>query len=187
MTTYDANNGELVWRTYTIPQPGEPNFGSWPGETWKTGRAQPWGPAPAFDPETNLLIFGTGEPSPVYDPEFRPGDNLYSVSTLAVDADTGEIVWYFQEVPNDQWDGDSTSSRMLYTTTDSAGDMRNAVSNWGRMGYFYQFDRATGEFLNATAQTENITWTAGIDEKTGLPIEYDPNAGLQEYAGVNQA
>ena len=179
MVAYDANNGELVWRTYTIPQPGEANFGTWPGETWRTGRAQPWGPAPAFDPETNLLYFGTGEPSPVYDPEYRPGDNLYSASTLAVDADTGEIAWFFQEVPNDQWDGDSTSSRMLYPTPDG-----NVVANWGRMGFFYQLERLRGEFLNATAQTDNITWTAGIDPKTGHPIEYDPNVGLQTYTGV---
>ncbi len=184
MAAYDANNGELVWRRYTIPQPGEPNFGTWPGDTWKSGGAMPWGPAPAFDPELNRLYFGTGEPSPVYDPEFRPGDNLYSVSTLAVDADTGEIAWYFQEVPNDQWDMDSTSSRLLYTIADSAGVERKVVSNWARPGFFYQFDRATGEFLNATAQVENINWTAGIDPKTGKPLEYNPAGGLQTYAVV---
>jgi len=135
----------------------------------------PWGPPPAFDPETNLLYFGTGEPSPVYDPEFRAGDNLYSASTIAVDADTGALAWFFQEVPNDQWDGDSTSSRMLY---------EGVVSNWGRMGFFYQLDSLTGEFINGTAQSDNITWTAGLDPKTGKPIEYNPNVGLQDYAGV---
>ena len=184
MAAYDANDGELIWRTYTIPQPGEPNFGTWPGETWRTGAAMPWGPAPALDPETNLLYFGTGEPSPVYDPEFRPGDNLYSVSTLALDADSGEIAWYFQEVPNDQTDGDSTSSRILYDITDSSGAIRKVVSNWGRMGFFYQFDRETGEFINATPQVDNINWTAGIDPKTGKPVEYNPNGGLQTYAVV---
>jgi alcohol dehydrogenase (cytochrome c) len=184
MAAYDANNGELIWRTYTIPQPGEPGFGTWPGETWRTGRAMPWGPRPAFDPESNLLYFGTGEPSPVYDPEFRPGDNLYSVSTLAVDADTGELAWYFQEVPNDQTDGDSTSSRILYDITDAAGVTRKVVSNWGRMSFFYQFDRVTGEFINATPQIDNINWTAGLDPKTGKPVEYDPAAGLQTYAVV---
>jgi alcohol dehydrogenase (cytochrome c) len=177
VAAYDATDGELIWRTYTIPQPGDPNFGTWPGETWRTGRAAPWGPRPAYDPEINLLYVGTGEPSPVYDPEFRPGDNLYSVSTLALDADTGAIAWYFQEIPNDQTDGDSTSSRMLYPL-----DGRNVVGNWGRMGFFYQFDRATGEFINATAQVDNINWTAGIDPKTGHPVEYVPNAGLQTYA-----
>lgn len=180
MAAYDPSNGELIWRTHTIPQPGEPNFGTWPGETWRYGAAMPWGAPPAYDPETNLLIFGTGEPSPVYDPEFRPGDNLYSVSTLAMDADTGELVWWFQEVPNDQWDYDSTSSRILYNVNVD-GETVSATSNWARNGFYYTLNRVTGEFVSATPQVDNINWTAGIDEKTGLPIEYDPGAGLQTY------
>lgn len=182
MAAYDANTGELIWRTHTIPQPGEPNFGTWPDETWRWGAAMPWGARPSYDPETNMIIFGTGEPSPVYDPEFRPGDNLYSVSTLALDADTGELIWYFQETPNDQWDYDSTSSRILSPVTGPDGETRNAVSNWARNGFFYTLDRMTGDFIRATPQVDNINWTAGIDEKTGLPIEYDPEAGLQNYA-----
>ncbi len=178
MAAWDAENeGQLLWRTYTIPQPGEPNFGTWPDDKWRWGAAMPWGATPSFDPESNTLFFGTGEPSPVYDPEFRPGDNLYSVSTLALDADTGEIKWFFQEVPNDQWDYDSTSTRILAEV-----DGRNVVFNWARNGFIYNLDRATGEFLRADAQVDNINWTAGIDEKTGKPLEYTPGAGLQEYA-----
>ncbi len=181
VAAYDLNNqGELVWRTYTIPQPGEPNFGTWPGETWRTGAAHPWGAPAAFDPETNLLYKGTGEPSPVYDPEFRPGDNLYTVSTLALDADTGEIKWYFQETPNDQWDYDSTSSRILYDVTID-GVTHKAVSNWARNGFLYTLDAGTGEFLRGIAQVDNINWTAGLDPKTGKPAEYVPDAGLQTY------
>lgn len=181
LAAYDANNGELIWRTYTIPQPGEPNFGTWPGETWRTGAAMPWGPPPAFDPETNLLYFGAGEPSPAYDPEFRPGDNLYSASRLAVDADTGEIAWYFQETPNDHWDGDSTAQSILHDMTVD-GQTRSVVGNWGRMGYYYTQDRTTGEFISAVQQIDTINWTAGIDPKTGKPMEYIPGAGLQTYA-----
>ena len=177
LAAYDANDGELVWRTYTIPQPGEANFGSWPGETWRTGAAMPWGPPPAYDPETNLLHWGAGEPTPAYDPEYRPGDNLYSVSRLATDADTGEIAWYFQHIPNDQYDGDSTAQSILYNL-----DGRSVVSNWGRMGYYYTLDAATGEFLTAAQTHENINWTAGIDPKTGKPIEYVAGAGVQTYA-----
>jgi alcohol dehydrogenase (cytochrome c) len=181
LAAYDANDGELIWRTYTIPQPGEPNFGTWPGETWRTGAAMPWGPPPAFDPETNLLYFGAGEPSPAYDPEFRAGDNLYSVSRLAVNADTGEIVWYFQEVPNDQMDGDSTAQSIIYDLPVN-GQMRSVVSNWGRAGYYYTLDRASGEFVSAIRQIDNINWTAGIDPKTGKPVDYNPAAGVQDYA-----
>lgn len=181
MAAYNANDGQLIWRTYTIPQPGESGFGTWPGETWRSGAAMPWGAPPAFDPATNQLVFGTGEPSPVYDPEFRPGDNLYSVSTMSLDADTGELQWYFQEVPNDQWDYDSTSSRILMTVTDADGTSRSAVSNWQRNGFLYTLDLQTGEFIRAVAQLDNINWTAGIDAKTGLPIEYTPGGGLQTY------
>lgn len=180
MAAYDANNGKLIWRRHTIPLPGEPNFGSWPGETWRTGAAVPWGPPPAFDPKTNLLYFGAGEPTPAYDPEYRPGDNLYSASRLAVDADTGAIKWYFQETPNDTWDGDSTAQSILYNMTVD-GQTRSVVSNWGRLGYYYTLDRSTGEFINAVRQIDTINWTAGIDPKTGKPIEYKPGAGLQTY------
>jgi alcohol dehydrogenase (cytochrome c) len=141
----------------------------------------PWGEQ-SFDPETNTLFVGTGEPSPVYDPEFRPGDNLYSVSTLALDADTGEIKWFFQETPNDQNDYDSTSTRILFDFKSADGVIHPAVSNWARNGFFYTLDRATGDFLQAVPEVDNINWTAGIDAKTGKPLEYSPGAGLQTYA-----
>ncbi|MCC6981694.1 MAG: PQQ-binding-like beta-propeller repeat protein [Bauldia sp.] len=185
LAAYDATNGELIWRFHTIPLPGDPNFGTWAGETWRTGAAMPWGNAPAYDPQTNMLYFGTGEPSPAYDPEYRPGDNLYSVSTIALDADSGELRWYFQEVPNDQWDYDSTASRMLIPVAGTDGQQRLSVTNWARSGFLMSLDRVTGEFLRATPQQENITWTAGIDPKSGLPVEYNPDLGtsmVQTYA-----
>jgi alcohol dehydrogenase (cytochrome c) len=141
----------------------------------------PWGPA-TFDPDTNTIYIGTGEPSPVYDPEFRPGDNLYSVSTLALDADTGAIKWYFQETPNDQWDFDSTGARIIWDYTTPEGQTVKTVTNWARNGFTYTLNGETGEFIHAIPQGDNINWTAGIDPKTGKPVEYDPNAGLQQYA-----
>jgi alcohol dehydrogenase (cytochrome c) len=181
MAAYDAEDeGKLLWRTHTIPQPGEANFGTWPGDKWKWGAAMPWGATPGFDPESNTLFFGTGEPSPVYDPEYRPGDNLYSISTLALDADTGKMKWYFQEVPNDQWDFDSTSSRILHEVSVD-GQMRKVISNWARSGFVMTLDRTTGEFISAVPQTDNINWTAGYDEKTGKPLEYVSGGGLQNY------
>jgi alcohol dehydrogenase (cytochrome c) len=180
---YNADNGELMWRTHTIPLPGDPNFGTWPDETWRSGAVMVWGAPPAYDPATNTLYIGTGEPSPSTDPEFRPGDNLYSVSTLALNADTGAINWYFQDVPNDQWDFDSTSTRILFDVPDpTTGQPVKAVSYWARNRFFYSLNRETGEFLRAVQQLESMNWTAGLDPKTGKPVEYDPNAGLQTYA-----
>ncbi len=177
---FNATNGQTYWRTYTIPQPGEPNFGTWPADKWKFGGVMPWGPS-TFDVETNTVFIGTGEPSPVYDPEFRPGDNLYSVSTLALDADTGKMKWFFQETPNDQWDFDSTSTRLIYDLVGADGKVTKVVSNWARNGFFYTLDRNTGAFLSATPTMNNINWTAGIDPKTGKPLEYKPGNILQTY------
>jgi alcohol dehydrogenase (cytochrome c) len=178
---HDTNTGKNVWRTYTIPQPGEPNFGTWPGDKWKWGAVMPWGPS-SYDQETNTIYIGTGEPSPVYDPEFRPGDNLYSVSTLALDADTGKIKWFFQETPNDGWDFDSTGARILYDVVGPDGQSRKVVSNWARNGFFYQLDRGNGQFIRAVAETTDLNWTKGLDPKTGKPIEYQPAGGVQTYA-----
>ncbi|MFO1184755.1 MAG: PQQ-binding-like beta-propeller repeat protein [Bauldia sp.] len=181
VAAYDADNGgKLLWRTYTIPQPGEPNFGTWPKETWRNGAVMPWGIA-AFDPDSNTIYKGTGEPSPVYDPEYRPGDNLYAVSTLALDADTGKMKWYFQEVPNDQWDYDSTGGRILFDLKAADGSTRKVLANWERNGFTYILDRTNGLFIDAIAQVDNINWTKGIDPKTGKPVEYRPDAGVQTY------
>lgn len=178
---FNATNGDTLWRTYTIPQPGEPNFGTWPGDKWKWGAAMPWG-APTYDVETNTVFMGTGEPSPVYDPEFRPGDNLYASSTLALDGDTGKLKWFFQHTPNDQWDFDSTSLRLIADLPGLDGRLRKTVTNWDRNGFVYTLDAATGEFIRATAQVDNINWTKGIDPKTGKPIEYVTGQVLQGYA-----
>ena len=177
---FDANNGENFWRTYTIPAPGEPNFGTWPNETWQYGAVMPWGPS-TFDPETNTIYIGTGEPSPVYDPEFRPGDNLYCCSTLALDADSGEMLWYFQETPNDGWDFDSTGTRMIFDFTTVDGTVRKSITSWSRNGFTYTLDAATGAFRQGVAQVDNINWTLGLDPKSGLPIEYIPGQVLQPY------
>ena len=181
---YDAKNGQSLWRTYTIPQPGEPNFGTWPGDKWKWGAAMPWGPS-TFDPNSNTIFIGTGEPSPVYDPEFRPGDNLYSTSTLALDADTGKMKWFFQETPNDQWDFDSTGVRMLFDFKTPDGKTVKSATSWSRNGFLYTLDALTGTFMQAVAHADNINWTKGIDAKTGKPIEYIAGQGVLQGYAVN--
>ena len=140
----------------------------------------PWGPS-TFDPETNTIFTGTGEPSPVYDPEFRPGDNLYSASTLALDADTGEMKWFFQETPNDGWDFDTTGARVVFDYMSPDGNEYRAISNWSRNGFTYILDSVTGTFLNGIAQADNINWTLGFDPKSGKPIEYTPGMVNANY------
>src|SRR5882762_709786 len=181
---FDANTGALVWRTFTIPAPGEPGSETWKDKhnAWRIGGASVWQTA-SYDPATNLLYYGTGDAFPSYDPEFRPGDNLYTASTIALDADTGKIVWYFQETPNEHWDFDTPSPKMLYEITEN-GESRKVVANFSRNGYYYTLDRNSGQFLRADQYQEKITWTKGIDPKTGKPVDYDPTKDVQTYAGV---
>jgi alcohol dehydrogenase (cytochrome c) len=181
---WDVNTGKLAWRTFTIPAPGEPGSETWKDShnAWRVGGAGVWQTA-SYDPATNLVYYGTGDAFPTFDPEFRPGDNLYSASTIALDADTGKIAWYFQEVPNEHWDFDTPSPKMLYEVTIN-GETRKVVANFSRNGFFYTLDRASGQFIRADQYQEKVTWTKGIDAKTGRPVDYNPSRDVQVYAGV---
>jgi len=181
---WDVNTGQLAWRTFTIPAPREPGSETWKDthNAWSIGGASVWQTG-SFDPATNLLYYGTGDAFPTFDPEFRPGDNLYTASTIAFDADTGKIVWAFQETPNEHWDFDTPSPKMLYETT-IGGETRKVVANFSRNGFFYTLDRTSGQFLRADQYQEKVSWTKGIDQKTGKPVDYDPNRDVQLYAGI---
>ncbi|MEA2988133.1 MAG: hypothetical protein QOG83_844 [Alphaproteobacteria bacterium] len=181
---WDVNTGKLAWRTFTIPAPGEPGSETWKDNhnAWRVGGAGVWQTA-SYDPATNLVYYGTGDAFPTFDPEFRPGDNLYAASTIALDADTGKIVWYFQETPNEHWDFDTPSPKMLYDVTIN-GETRKVVANFSRNGFYYTLDRASGQFLRADQYQEKVTWTKGIDPKTGKPVDYDPSKNVQTYAGI---
>jgi alcohol dehydrogenase (cytochrome c) len=181
---WDVNTGQLAWRTFTIPAPGEPGSETWKDKhnAWRTGGGGVWQTA-SYDPATNLVFYGTGDAFPSFDPEFRPGDNLFTASTIALDADTGKIVWFFQETPNEHWDFDTPSPKMLYETTIN-GETRKVVANFSRNGYYYTLDRANGQFIRADQYQEKITWTKGIDPKTGKPVDYDPTKDVQTYAGI---
>jgi alcohol dehydrogenase (cytochrome c) len=181
---FDTATGALAWRTFTVPAPGEPGSETWKDNhnAWRIGGASVWQTA-SYDPATNLLYFGTGDAFPTFDPEFRPGDNLYAASTLAVDADTGRIQWYFQETPNEHWDFDTPSPKMLYETTIN-GETRKVVASFSRNGFYYSLDRASGQFIRADQYQEKVTWTKGIDPKTGRPLDYDPASDVQRYAGI---
>jgi alcohol dehydrogenase (cytochrome c) len=181
---WDVNTGQLAWRTFTIPAPGEPGSETWKDNhnAWRIGGASVWQTA-SFDPDTNLVYYGTGDAFPTFDPEFRPGDNLYTASTIAFDADTGRIAWYFQETSNEHWDFDTPSPKMLYETTIN-GETRKVVANFSRNGFYYTLDRTNGQFIRADQYQEKVTWTRGIDPKTGKPVDYDPARAVQLYAGI---
>lgn len=179
---FDAITGALAWRFNVIPGPGEPGHETWADghNAWQTGGGAIW-TSPAYDPETNVVIYGTGDPAPWGDPEFRPGDNLYAVSTIALDADTGKLRWHFQETPNESWDYDTVNPRMLIDVTID-GQPRKISANFSRNGFYYTLDRQNGAFISGKPWTE-VTWTAGLDPKTGKPLEYNPGVRLQAYSG----
>ncbi|MDG1117994.1 MAG: PQQ-binding-like beta-propeller repeat protein [Flavimaricola sp.] len=182
----DAENGEELWRFYTVPEPGQPGSETWLCEEagnpdcWKTGGGAAW-VAGSFDPETNTLYWGTGNPVPMYDPEYRPGDNLFTNSSVALDADTGELLWHFQYTPGDYMDYDEVGIQLLMDTQIN-GEDRKVLAHFGRNGIFYTLDRSNGAYINSTTYVSNLNWTEGIDPKTGLPLEYNPDASLQTYA-----
>ena len=182
----DANTGKEVWRFYTIPAPGEPGAETWLCEEtgnpdcWKTGGGAAW-VAGSYDPDSNTVFWGTGNPVPMYDPEYRPGDNLYTNSTVALDADTGELKWYFQYTPGDYMDYDEVGPQLLVDTKIN-GEDRKVLAHFGRNGVFYTLDRSNGAYINSVAYVSNLNWTSGIDPKTGKPLEYDPQSALQTYA-----
>ena len=177
----DVETGEELWRWYVVPEPGQPGSETWKDDhnAWKTGGGGVWQTG-SYDPETNLYIFGTGNPVPAYDPEFRPGDNLYTNSAVALDVETGELAWHFQYTPNDSWDYDEVGVHMLYDTTID-GRPRKVVAHFGRNGFFYSIDRTDGSFIKAQKYVNDLNWTAGIDPVTGRPVDYDPNLDVQVY------
>lgn len=181
LAAVDATTGEELWRTYTIPGPGEPGHETWEDDhgAWMTGAGALWTTG-SYDPEQNVTIWGVAQPGPMHDPEFRPGDNLYTNSAVAFNMDDGAIVWHFQYVPNESWDYDEQGVHQLIDAP-FGGEDRKQVVHWGRNGFLYQLDRTNGEFIHASQFVDEVNWTAGIDPKTGKPLEYDPNLAVQEY------
>ena len=178
----DAKTGDLLWRTYSVPAPGEPGSETWKdnNNAWQTGGGAFYVTG-SYDPVTNITYWGSGNPVPGYDATYRPGDNLYTASLLAIDAATGKFKWHFQYTPNDNRDYDETGSNILIDSKVN-GEERKLVSHAGRNGFNYTFDRLNGQFLKAVQHVTKVTWTKGIDSKTGKPVDYDPAKDLQIYA-----
>jgi alcohol dehydrogenase (cytochrome c) len=167
LAAYDAITGKLLWRFWTIPGPGEPGSESWPGEMYLHGGGTTWMPG-TYDPELNTVYWGTSNPSPDFNGDVRPGDDLYTCSVVALDADTGKLKWYFQFTPHDLYDYDATETAVL-VDAEYKGKPRKLLVEANRNGFVYVLDRVTGEFLSATRFAEKLNWAKGIDEK-GRPI-----------------
>ena len=165
IAAYDARTGRELWRFHTIPGPGEPGNETWSGDSWKTGGAAVWN-AGAYDPETNLVFFGVGNPQPDWDGRMRLGDNLYSNCVVALDADTGELEWYYQFTPHDELDYDSTQVPVLADMS-WRGAPRKLMLWANRNGLMYVLDRVTGEFLHGKPYVAT-NWMDGFD-KNGRP------------------
>jgi alcohol dehydrogenase (cytochrome c) len=182
LAALDPRTGELKWRTYPIPAPGEPGSATWKDNhnAWQTGGGAFYVTG-SYDPGSNLTYWGSGNPSPKYDSSYRPGDNLYTDSALAIDAASGKIVWYHQYTPNDTMDYDETGTHIVIDAALNGGT-RKILAHAGRNGFYYTFDRVSGQFLKASQYVPTVTWTKGIDPETGKPVEYDPAKDLQTYA-----
>jgi alcohol dehydrogenase (cytochrome c) len=177
ISAFDAKTGREVWRFYTIPAPGEPGNETWSGDSWRTGGAAVWNAA-AYDPETNLAFWGTGNPAPDWDGSVRLGDNLYSNSVVALDVDTGELKWHYQFTPHDELDYDSTQVPVL-ADIDWRGTPRKVMLWANRNGILYVLDRVTGEFLHGKPYVKH-NWWAGFDANgrlqrlPGMEIDKEP-------------
>jgi len=163
---YDAKTGKQAWRFWTIPGPGEPGHESWSGDAWKTGGGATWVTG-AYDAELKLVFWGVGNPGPDWNDDVRPGDNLYTCSLVALDADTGKLRWHFQFSPHDTHDWDATHVPMLFEAQ-IRGTKRKLIGIANRNAFYYVLDRTTGEFVAGKAYAKQ-TWAAGLDPK-GRPI-----------------
>ncbi|MBV8843455.1 MAG: PQQ-dependent dehydrogenase, methanol/ethanol family [Bryobacterales bacterium] len=166
IAAFEAKTGQEVWRFHTIPQPGEPGNETWSGDSWKRGGAAVWNTG-AYDPESNLTYWGTGNPSPDWDGRQRLGDNLYSDCVVALDADTGQLKWHYQFTPHDEMDYDATQVPVLAEMNwpDRSGQSRpRKVMLWAnRNGLMYVLDRTTGQFLMGKPFVK-VNWMDGFDE-----------------------
>ncbi|HEY7647527.1 MAG TPA: PQQ-dependent dehydrogenase, methanol/ethanol family [Methylomirabilota bacterium] len=173
---FNADTGKSQWRWYSVPAAGEPGSETWQADTWKIGGGAVWHTG-TYDPGTNLLYVGTGNPAP-WIADMRRGDNLYTMSAVALDVDTGKMKWYHQYLANEAWDYDTMSEHHVIDVKRN-GQTHQAVVQANKLGFVYTLDRVTGKFLSAVPFAKSITW-GGPDPVTGKGIE---NAGLRPKMG----
>jgi acido-empty-quinoprotein group A len=164
----DPETGELQWRWWSTPRPGEPGADTWPTkDAMEHGGGMTWLP-PTYDPELNLLYLGTGNPNPVMAGQSRMGDNLWTASIVALNADTGKLVWHFQTTPHDTHDWDAAQTPVLFDA-DYLGQPRRLLAQANRNGLFFLLDRTNGRHLLTAPLVESANWYTRIAE-TGQPV-----------------
>ena len=167
LQAYDAKTGKHAWTWHAIPRPEDPEYKSWSGNT-KEGGGAIW-MSGSYDPEQNVIIYGTGQPNPPYSNEVREGDNLYSDSIVAIDVDTGKLKWHFQTTPHDQHDWDAASGSQVLVDTLYEGKPRKLLMHADRNGFFYLIDRTNGKFLRGNSFIDDMNWATGLSPE-GRPI-----------------
>ena len=173
---WDPETGKELWRTYTIPAPGEPGHETWPKtadatpDAWKTGGGSTWQNG-SYDPQLDLVYWGVGNAAP-YDPKYRGnGDALYTNSVLAIRPKTGEIVWHYQFTPNDMYDADGSNENVIADLPVN-GETRKVIINANKNGFLYVIDRTNGKLIAANPLTR-VNWASRIDLETGRPVLTD--------------
>ena len=175
---YHAKTGKRLWRFHTIPGEGEKNFETWSGDSYKTGGGATW-MIGSYDSELNLVYWGVGNPYPDFDGDARQGDNLYTNSVVALDADTGKLKWHYQFTPHDVWDYDGVNEMVLIDLEIEGRKVKTLV-HADRNGHFYAIDRTNGTLIYAKPFVR-VTWTKGLDAN-GKPV-VDP-AAIPTIKGV---
>ena len=168
VVAFDQSTGKEAWRFSTIPRPGEPGSETWPGKSSEHGGAPTWFTG-SYDPELDMVYWPAGNPSEEYNGDKRGGDNLYSDCILAFDRKTGKLKWHYQFTPHDLWDWDSTETSIMING-EWKGKQRQLMLHADRNGFFYVFDRGTGELLLAKQFLRNVTWASGIGAD-GRPVK----------------
>ena len=179
VAAHDAKTGRELWRFYTIPGKGEPGIETWSGDAHEHGGGSIWVTG-SYDPALNLTYWGVGNPGPDYNPDQRKGDNLYTDSVVALDADTGKLKWHYQFTPNDPYDYDSVQVPVLADLM-WKGTLTKAMLFANRNGNFYVLDREHGRFLSG-APFVKVNWMSGWDEG-GRPILTPQPPGMSTYPG----
>jgi alcohol dehydrogenase (cytochrome c) len=187
VTARDASTGKEIWKFYSIPEPGQPGGNTWSGASWKTGGGPTWLTG-SYDSESNTIYWPVGNPGPNFSGDERQGDNLYSNSVLALDADQGALKWHFQFTPHDVYDWDSTEILLLFDR-EIAGKHKSLLAQADRNGFYYLLDRENGHFISAHPFARQ-TWAKSIDAN-GRPL-FNPEAvptenGTVVYPGVGGA
>ena len=185
IAAYDVSTGQEQWRFNTIPGPGEVGHETWANDAWRTGGGGAWITG-SYDPSTDLLYWGVGNPSPAFSGDVRPGDNLFTASVIALHAGTGKLAWYFQFTPHDEHDRDAAQTPVL-ADLPLNGVVRKVICWPNRNGFYYVLDRVTGEFLVGVPFVE-VDWARGLTA-AGRPILADiakvSTAGRRTRPGIS--